>query len=93
MEQKKRRGFTDNLALFCVALLTIGLFMAYRLAVKSIDADYGGALACFTVVFTPIGTALGITLTAIVNKNRAENTTGGINAIKAEQGFNSGPSI
>lgn len=85
MKVRKIPGFTDRLGIYCIALLTVGLVMAYRLAVKSIDADYQGALACFTIVFTPIGTALGITLTAIVNKNRAENTVGGVNAIKAQQ--------
>lgn len=91
MNNRKMPGFTDRLGIYCIALLTVGLIMAYSLGVKSIDADYQGALACFTIVFTPIGTALGITLTAIVNKNRAENTDGGINAIKAQQGFGSTP--
>lgn len=35
-----------------------------------------GALACWTVVFTPIGTAVGIVLGKIVDKNRAENVSG-----------------
>lgn len=83
---KKKIGFTDTLAVFCVGLLAVGLMMAYKLGVMSIEADYMGALACFTVVFTPIGTMLGITLTAVVNKNKAENTVGGINAMKLEQG-------
>lgn len=84
-ETKKQMGFTDRLALVCVAMLTVGLLMAFTLSVMSIRADYNGALACFTVVFTPIGTMLGIVLTAVVNKNRAENTsaTEGINVIKA----------
>lgn len=57
--------------------------MAFYLAVKSINADYSGPLACFTVVFTPIGSMLGITLTAVVNKNKAENTLNGVNYLKA----------
>lgn len=79
-------GFTDCLAVACVLLLFIGLNMSYRLSVMSIEADYMGALQCFTVVFTPIGTMLGIVLTAVVNKNRAENTCmdGGINTLKAK---------
>lgn len=32
-----------------------------------------GALACFTVVFTPIGTALSIVLNSIVHKSEREN--------------------
>lgn len=82
---KKRLGFTDTLAVLCIVLVTVGLLMAYKLAILSIENDYNGALACFTVVFTPIGTMLGITLTAIVNKNRAENTAGGINAMKLQK--------
>ena len=83
----RKLGFTDSLALLCIGLMTIGLFMAYRLGVMSIEADYMGALACFTVVFTPIGTMLGITLAAVVNKNKAENTDGGINAMKLQTGY------
>ena len=37
---------------------------------------YTGALACYTVVFTPIGTAIGIVLGKIVDKNKAENVSG-----------------
>ena len=37
--------------------------------------QYTGALACYTVVFTPIGTALSIVLARVVDKNRAENTS------------------
>lgn len=80
----KRPGFTDTLAVFCLIIMTVGLFMAYKLGVMSIEADYMGALACFTVVFTPVGTMLGITLTAVVNKNKAENTDGGVNYYKAQ---------
>ena len=36
--------------------------------------QYTGALACWTVVFTPIGTAISIVLVRIVDKSRAENT-------------------
>lgn len=32
-----------------------------------------GALACFTVVFTPVGTAIGIVLNSIVHKSESEN--------------------
>ena len=76
-------GFTDSLALYCLAVIGAGLLLSYRLAVYSIEADYMGALACWTVAFTPVSTALGITLTAVVGKNKAENTTGGINHLKA----------
>ena len=59
--------------------------MSFILAVMSIRADYSGALSCFTVVFTPIGTTIGITLTAVVNKNKKENTVGGVNYMKCEK--------
>lgn len=81
---KKQLGFTDKLAIYCIALITLGLLMAFYLAIKSIEYNYQGALACFTVVFTPIGSVLGITLTAIVGKNKAENTEGGVNYLKAQ---------
>lgn len=31
---------------------------------------------CWTVVFTPIGTATSIAISKVVDKNRAENTSG-----------------
>lgn len=78
----KKPGFTDRLAMYCVGLITIGLGMAFVLALYSIETGYMGSLACFTVVFTPIGTMLGIVLTAVVGKNKSENTMGGINYAK-----------
>ena len=52
------------------------------LAVLSIKYQYTGALACWTVVFTPIGTALSIVLSRIVEKNRAENTSANGEGVK-----------
>lgn len=86
----KKRGFTDRLAIYVLVVLTIGLCMAFYLGVKSIEADYMGALACFTAAFAPIGTALSITLTAVVGKNKAENTQGGINHLKYEKNGDEG---
>ena len=80
--KEKTPGFTDRLALYCVGLITIGLVMAFVLALYSIETGYMGSLACFTVAFTPIGTMLGIVLTAVVGKNKSENTQGGINYAK-----------
>ena len=71
--RKWRLGFTNTLALLLVLLLACGLAGGFLLAVMSIRHSYTGALACYTVVFTPIGTALGIVLGKIVDKNRAEN--------------------
>lgn len=70
----KSLGFTNRLALYLVALLTAGLAGGFLLAKWSIEAKYTGALACYTVVFTPIGTALGAVLGRVVKKNMEENT-------------------
>lgn len=70
----KSLGFTNRLALYLVALLTAGLTGGFLLAKWSIEARYTGALACYTVVFTPIGTALGAVLGRVVTKNMEENT-------------------
>lgn len=67
-------GFTNKLALLLVLLLVAGLAGGFILAVLSIRHQYTGALACWTVVFTPIGTALSLVLARIVDKSRAENT-------------------
>lgn len=48
--------------------------MGFLLALYSIRAQYTGALACFTIVFTPIGVGIDIVLRAIVKKSEAENT-------------------
>ena len=67
-------GFTNRLALYLVLFLLAGLAGGFLLAVMSIRAQYTGALLCWTVVFTPIGTAIGLVLGKIVDKNREENT-------------------
>lgn len=67
-------GFTNCLAICLVGLLAAGLAGGFYLADKSIQHQYTGALACWTVVFTPIGTALSLVLARIVDKSRAENT-------------------
>ena len=72
--RRRRLGFTNTLALLLVILLFLGLAGGFLLAVMSIRHSYTGALACYTVVFTPIGTALGVVLGKIVDKSRAENT-------------------
>ena len=71
---RKRMGTTDRLGFLLVFILALGLAGGFFLAVLSIRYQYTGALACWTVVFTPIGTALSIVLSRIVEKNRAENT-------------------
>ena len=67
-------GYTNCLGVLLVLLLLLGLAGGFVLAVLSIKYQYTGALACWTVVFTPIGTAISIVLVRIVDKSRAENT-------------------
>lgn len=63
-------------------LLALGLAGGFVLGLLSIRHQYTGALACWTVVFTPIGTALSIVLSRIVEKNRAENTSAAGEGVK-----------
>ena len=74
--RRKRIGFTNKLA------ISIGLAGGFYLGLKSIETGYTGALMCWTVVFTPIGTACSITLPRVVDKSRAENTSGNGDGIK-----------
>lgn len=77
--KKKKRflekiGFTNSLAVFILVFIAIGLAGGFYLALKSIATGYTGALMCWTVVFTPIGTACSIVLGAIVHKSTVENS-------------------
>lgn len=74
---KQKLAFTNRLAIYILSLLAAGLIGGFLLAVLSIRHQYVGALACWTVVFTPIGTACSIVLSRIVEKSRAENTSNG----------------
>ena len=75
-------GYTNCLGILLVLLILIGLIGGFVLAALSIKYQYTGALACWTVVFTPIGTAISIVLVRIVDKSRAENTGPGGEGIK-----------
>lgn len=75
-------GFTNRLAVYLVVLLIFGLAGGFLLAVWSIREKYTGSLLCWTVVFTPIGTALSVVLARIVDKNRDENTSAEGDGIK-----------
>ena len=85
-KKKKRRllshmkdiGFSNRLAVYILIFLLIGLVGGFYLGIKSIEADYMGSLLCWTVVFTPIGTAVSIAMGKVVDKSKAENTVGGI---------------
>jgi len=74
----KSIGFTNRLAVYILCFLLIGLIGGFWLSVLSIRADYVGSLLCWTVVFTPIGTAASIAIGKVVDKSKAENTVGGI---------------
>jgi uncharacterized DUF497 family protein len=74
---RKRRffniGFTNSLAIYIMLFLVIGLIGGFILAWRSIEFGYTGQLLCWTVVFTPIGTACSIVLNSIVRKSEKEN--------------------
>lgn len=74
----KSIGFSNRLAIYILAFLLIGLLGGFYLALLSINAEYLGSLACWTVAFTPMSTATSIVLSKIVDKSKAENTAGGI---------------
>ncbi|HIY31991.1 MAG TPA: hypothetical protein H9833_01905 [Candidatus Evtepia faecavium] len=75
LEHLSGLGFTNRLALYIIAFLAVGLAGGFYLAIRSISGDYTGSLMCWTVVFTPIGTACSVVLSRIVDKSRAENTS------------------
>ena len=67
-------GFTNRLAIYIILFLAAGLIGGFYLAQRSITTGYTGALMCWTVVFTPIGTACSIVLSKIVHKSQVENS-------------------
>ena len=85
----KSIGFSNRLAVYIIIFLLLGLVGGFYLGLQSIENEYMGTLLCWTVVFTPIGTATSICLSRIVDKSKAENTIGGI---KYETAINSNTS-
>lgn len=71
--RKRGIGFTNWMAVYLMLMLTAGLAGGFYLALRSIATGYTGALMCWTVVFTPIGTACSVVLARIVDKSKAEN--------------------
>lgn len=71
---KKKLGFTNTLAVYLVLLLTLTLGLGFYLALESIQAQYTGALICWSCVVGPLDACLGIVLVRVVDKSRAENT-------------------
>lgn len=78
----KGLGFTNRLAVYILLFLAVGLAGGFYLAVKSIGSDYNGSLLCWTVVFTPIGTAASLVLGKVVDKSKMENTSADGDGIK-----------
>lgn len=72
-KKRSRIGFTNRLAIYIMLFLIIGLIGGFILAWRSIEFGYTGQLLCWTVVFTPIGTACSIVLNSIVKKSEKEN--------------------
>lgn len=66
-------GFTNRLAIYILLFLAAGLIGGFYLATKSIATGYTGPLMCWTVVFTPIGTAVSIAIGKVVDKSKAVN--------------------
>lgn len=66
-------GFTNRLAIGILAMIFLGLIGGFYLALRSMELNYTGQLLCWTVVFTPVGTASSVVLARVVDKNRAEN--------------------
>lgn len=75
-KRKRKSSFTNRLAIYIMVFLAAGMLGGFVLAWRSITYGYTGALACWSICFTPIGTATSIVLSRIVDKNRAENTGG-----------------
>lgn len=96
-KKNSKIGFTNSYAIALLLFLLLGLIGGLYLAVCSIRYNYLGSLLCWTVVFTPIGTSIGIVLGKIVDKSRAENTAGGVkyeqamSEIRQEESNNSPP--
>lgn len=78
LKHLKSIGFSNRLSLYIILFLLIGLIGGFILAWKSIDTNYMGALACWTVVFTPLSTVISVAIGKVVDKSKAENTNGGI---------------
>lgn len=78
-------GFTNKMAIWLCALLFIGILLSFLLAIYSIKNNYMGALACWTVCFTPLSAGIDIVLHAVVKKSQAENTSASGDGIKYRQ--------
>lgn len=73
-KKKTGIGFSNKYAVFVLLFLALGLAGGFILALFSIKYQYTGALMCWTVVFTPIGTAVSIVPHFVVHKSTVENS-------------------
>ena len=69
-------GFSNRLAIYILLFLAAGLAGGFDLAKESIQTGYTGALMCWAVVFTPIGTVAGAAIGKVIDKSKAENVSG-----------------
>lgn len=67
-------GFSNKYAVYILLFLAAGLIGGFILAILSIKYQYTGALLCWTVVFTPIGTAISIVPYFVIHKSTVENS-------------------
>lgn len=75
--RKKKKpdvGFSNRYSVWVLLFLAAGLAGGFILALFSIRYQYTGALMCWTVVFTPIGTAVSIVPHFVVHKSTVENS-------------------
>lgn len=73
-KRKKSIGFSNRYAVYVLLFLAAGLAGGFILALLSIKYQYTGALMCWTVVFTPIGTAVSTVPHFVVHKSTVENS-------------------
>lgn len=73
------------MAVYLIALLTVGIILSFVLAWRSINYQYMGSLACWTIVFTPLAAGIDIVLNSIVKKNMQENTSADGEGIRYRQ--------
>ncbi len=82
---ERKQGFTDGMALKLVRILILTIILSFILSVLSIYFQYLGALACWTACIAPLQVGLSIVLSAVVNKNKAENTSADGDGIRYRQ--------
>ena len=71
---RKKMGFTNKMCIGIMGIILITILMGFYLAIKSIDSQYLGTLACFTVAIAPVDSVLGVVLREAIKKSTAENT-------------------